>query len=135
MEKTFLTGKIFVNWSVKKASNYWKTSIIRRLLVRENGQETWQSPQEGYLKCNFDATFDPDGTTFSSCIIREHMGEALGLWTRKDIWERLADSFAAEATVLNFALNVGHDMEEEHMIYDVDAFFVIHAIKGMMTVD
>lgn len=77
----------------RKAEEYWRASCLQRQGLIQGKPKEWTPPPEGFHKFNFDATFDTNEISFSSCVLRDHGGDILSV-SSKDL---VVDSFAAEA--------------------------------------
>lgn len=108
------------------AKAYWFASFNRQKGSPFTVSHRWEPPPAGWMKFNADAAIRGDHT-WSACILRDHLGQAVGAWVSKHYG---SDVFSAELKALLLAFHAGEDLQSPKLIFEGDALGVIQALHG-----
>lgn len=94
------------------------------------GVVNWQCPDEGWVKVNSDAAFDPSVCTSSGgVVIRDHSGMVFAAAAR--CFDYVPDALTAEAMVAKEGLELAAEVGCDKVILEVDCSSLKNLLEGI----
>ncbi|KAA3458346.1 reverse transcriptase [Gossypium australe] len=125
-----------VKFQLQEALGFIRGYVSETELVRKNLQpqvkpildELWRPPEVGFIKINFDASYQSKENLATTAIIaRDERGAVLGAETY--LFENIADPFVAEARACERAVLFAQARRYRRVIVEGDALSVFRCIK------
>ncbi|KAA3469411.1 reverse transcriptase [Gossypium australe] len=95
---------------------------------RSLSKELWNPPDIGFIKLNFDETFQNDSRTFTTAVLAKNPeGEVVGAKTY--LFEDVVDTFVAEVRACERAILFAVEMGFRRLLVEGDSLSVIKKLK------
>ncbi|XP_010026820.2 uncharacterized protein LOC104417207 [Eucalyptus grandis] len=102
----------------------------RQRALNLNPDQLWRPPDLGTLKCNVDASYQPESTEGAlAAVFRDHQGRLTEIYTKRF---PVASALVAEFQALSFAIQhlIAQGLQHARVVIESDCRSVVDAITG-----